>query len=209
MTRGERLRARREALGWSHSDVSQRTRIPVAHLKALEADDGSGLPPGPWAERYAATLQELYGLPVDEAPAEVELTHPVRRAGLPLRTVRAMALVSVVALFGALGVQVWQKPSLVPGLEDALAPVPEDADQHLTVQTRRTIRLKVWVDGELAHDAETPGGSKHTFDARDEIVVEVPATDAVRLRYNDEGIVPLGRRNTPRTLRFVDDEAGA
>ncbi|MFT4625847.1 MAG: transcriptional regulator with XRE-family HTH domain [Myxococcota bacterium] len=205
MTEGVRLRGRREELGWAIADVAQRTRIPLAHLEAIEEDRRGDIPAGPWADRYRATLERLYGLPHTPAPDLVEVTHPVRRAGLPLRTVRLLAAVTVLALLGALALQLWTEPSLVPGLEGVLTPAAELPDQHLRITTRRNLRLTVTVDGEVALDRECPGGSVHEFDALNEIVVTVPATEAVQLRYNGEGIIPLGRRTTPRVLRFVDD----
>jgi transcriptional regulator with XRE-family HTH domain len=210
MTRGARLRSRREALGWSLGQVAERTRIPIGHLEALEEDREVNLPAGPWATRYLAMLTELYGLPPDPVPDAAEVTHPVRRAGLPLRTVRLLATVSVLALVSAVCLQIWREPSLVPGLEQALAPPPDMPDQRVHVATRRTVWLTVTIDGVVVHDRETPGGFEKTFEARDEVTVTFPAADAVRLRYNGQSIVPLGRRTTPRTVRFVDDaEPGA
>ena len=202
---GARLRARREALGWTLSEVSQRTRIAIVHIEALEVDRAMDLPPGPLAASYVATLEALYGLSPSATRSHAELTNPVVRAGLPLQFVRALAVVSVVMLFGALGAQIWRQPSLVPGLEQALTPLPSVADQHVHITALRSVRMTVEVDGDMVYNRLAAGGEKLEFSGHDSVVVLVPATDAVRIEYNGQSILPLGRRATPRTLVFADD----
>ena len=184
-----------------------RTRIPLVHLAALEEDRQADLPAGPYADRYTQMLEEVYGLPPEPRPEPVELTHPVRRAGLPLHTVRVLAAVSVLGLAAAMVLQVWAQPSQVPGLEEALGPSLEGADQRVTIKTHRNVHLTVRVDGVVVHDRETAGNVKKTFEGRDEVSVTVPATKDVMIWYNGSLIEPQGRQVTPRTLRFVDDES--
>ena len=70
MTRGARLRARRDFLGLSLEEVSMRTRIPLVHLAALEEDRQADLPAGPYADRYTQMLEEVYGLPPEPPGTE-------------------------------------------------------------------------------------------------------------------------------------------
>lgn len=129
-------------------------------------------------------------------------TPPV--GGLPLQVVRALAMGSVLALFALIGWQAFQgraERSAAP----ARTAVP---DQHLSVLARHNTHVRVLVDGELAVDRPLPGGESLEFDAHREIVVEVPAVQAVRLEYNGRTIVPQGRQDAPRRLVFVDDLEG-
>lgn len=63
---GEVLRARREELRQTPDQVASATRIPVAHIVALEEGRYEDLPSGPYAAGYLRTLRDHYGLS-DEA----------------------------------------------------------------------------------------------------------------------------------------------
>ncbi len=205
MSTGERLRARRLELGLSLDEVAERTRIPRSYLEVIEADQLHRLPPGSYESGHRRSLEQLYAILEAPAPVPTELTHPVLRAGLPLGTVRLVALGSIAALLGTLGLQLWRDPGIIPGLEAALAPLVPVRDQVVTVEALRTVRIRAWEDGELVHDSKLPGGEELVLEAHARIALEVPATDAIRLRYNGERVVPLGRRTAPRRLFFVDD----
>jgi transcriptional regulator with XRE-family HTH domain len=63
---GELLRRAREARGVTLEAVSDRTRIPLRHLEALERSDLAALPPGPFGKGYVRTCAKLFG--VDPEP---------------------------------------------------------------------------------------------------------------------------------------------
>ncbi|UVO51447.1 DUF4115 domain-containing protein [Sphingomonas sp. SUN019] len=71
-TVGERLRAKREALGLSLAEVAARTRVPLRHLEAIEAADFAGLP----SATYAVGFVRAYARAVDED--EIVLARDVR-----------------------------------------------------------------------------------------------------------------------------------
>jgi hypothetical protein len=202
VTPGAALRARREALGQTLAEVASATRIPLEHLRAIEADKMDALPAGPYASAYVAALEEHLGVTVTVEPAP-----PPPLTGPPLRFVRWIALTSLAAMVAAIGWQVAASRGASLPAVPAEPPAPV-RDQHLVVTTRRTVDLAVTVDGEERLRRQVPGGQTLTFDAFDRIEVAVPAVDAVRLEHNGRLIVPQGRQDHPRTLVFVDD-AGA
>ncbi|NCG22234.1 MAG: hypothetical protein GWP91_24725, partial [Rhodobacterales bacterium] len=64
------IRTKRQATGQTVEEVSERTRIPVAHLIAIEDERLQDLPAGPYASAYLRTLETHLGLPVGTpAPA--------------------------------------------------------------------------------------------------------------------------------------------
>ncbi len=203
MATGAAIRARREALGRSLEDVAAATRIPVAHLEAIEADRLEDLPDGPWAAAYVRTLVGHLGIEEaseESAPGEAA----VPPAGAPLWLVKAMAGISVVALLAViLGTAVQR---LRPDLN---APVVRpEADQHLVVTAKRTTRIAVFVDGEPVLERSVAGGERLEFTAHDRIEIEVGAISDVRLAWNGESVAPQGRQDAPRRLVFVDDGGG-
>ncbi len=119
MIRGGRvLRERREALGLSLEQVAASTRIPLAHLQAIEADRLDDLPAGPYAVAYLRTLEKLLGTPAaresgaGQAPAGrsaqgARLPEPPDRVSLPaLRWAAGLSSMLVVGLVAGL---VWNQ----------------------------------------------------------------------------------------------------
>lgn len=198
--RGSVLRARRIALGRSVEEVAEATKIPVAHLRALEDEREHDLPAGPYAQAYARTLARHLG--IDEAASEEAPAAPAAPPqGAPLWLVRAMALTSLVALVVVLGSVGWER--LRPVLDrPAAAPV---ADQRVVIEARRTTTVRVGVDGARAQERAIAGGERIELAARDRVEVDVPVLADVRIEWNGETVVPQGRQDAPRRLVFVDD----
>lgn len=190
------LRERREALGLSLDEIARRTRIGREHLQAIEDGRLDDLPPGPYRQAWTRALHEVLGLEEPEPDALVE-SPPL----IPLGVVRWVALG---AAFGAIGLVAWLQFS--PSLPRVDGPaVTHTPDLHVGVTARRTVRLTVDVDGERAWAGELAGGETRTFDAHQTIDLALPAVDAVRLSLNGATVVPQGRQDAPRTIRFVDD----
>ncbi|MEZ4319172.1 MAG: helix-turn-helix domain-containing protein [Myxococcota bacterium] len=196
---GARLKEAREARGLALSDVAAQTRIPEAHLASIEADRLDALPPGPYRSAWLRTYCELVDV---EEP--IDLPSPGEPPLVPLNVVRALGLGT---LFMALGLIAWLQwgPSRKV---DVRPPVPAGPDQEVAISALRNVALRVEVDGESAYDAVLTGGETLEFAAHDIIEIEVPAVDAVKLRFNGERIVPQGRQDEPRRLVFVDDGPG-
>ena len=120
------LRPAREKKGMTLGELSRATNIPMAHLRALEDGRADTLPSGPYVSGYLRTIAEVLDMP---PPDSRELTHPVRRAGMPLGVVRLLAWGSVLALLAAAWANL--NGGLVPGdLANVLA-ARKEAHQRL------------------------------------------------------------------------------
>jgi transcriptional regulator with XRE-family HTH domain len=198
---GSTLRARREDCGLSLEELAAKTRIPLVHLEALEEGRVADLPEGPYAEAYMRALAEALDLPLGTTPPPVR---PVD-TGMPLWAVRWLALCSVLLVFGTVAWQTWSARSDVPALSSEEAVV---LTRPVDLQTRRSVHIKVDVDGAAKMDRKVVGGEALTFAGEDRVVVEVPAVDAVRIQFDGRAIVPQGRQDAPRRLVFINDVAG-
>lgn len=200
--RGRAVRERREALGVSREDASAETRIPVAHLAALEEGRLQALPAGPYAEAWMRTLEAHFGLPVGPGGTSVA-TPPA--SGAPLWVVRVVAGVAVGGLLAAL---VWRYGGDAARIATTPQPAADGVDQEVIVRALRNTSVTVIADGVVVREGELPGGEEIEVRAADRIELQVAATGALRLDYNGERIVPLGRQDEPRRLVFVDDGGG-
>jgi hypothetical protein len=178
--------------------VAQRTRIPEEHLSTIEADRFDLLPAGPYAKAWVRTYCELVG--VDEP---VEMPDPGDPPMVPLNVVRGVGLST---LFAALVLLAWTQWGPTTPVDPG-PPAPRLPDQAVSVAALRSVPLKVTVDGQPTYDAVLVGGASIDFEGHDEIAVEVPAVDAVHIRYNGQRIIPQGRQDAPRRIVFVDDGA--
>ncbi|MCB9686962.1 MAG: helix-turn-helix domain-containing protein [Alphaproteobacteria bacterium] len=201
MGRGATIRARRLALGRSLEQVSASTKIPVAHLEAIEEDRVEDLPAGPYAAAYLRALQSELELDASSESEPEPATAPP--SGAPLWLVRAIAGASVIGLIIVLASFTWERLAhrIAPG-----TPVDAPPDQVVVIQPLRTTTLRVVTDGEPRHEGQVSGGQRLEFEARDSIEVEVRAISDVKLEWNGQEIVPQGRQDAPRRLVFQDDD---
>ncbi len=63
---GQRLRAGREAHGWSRSDVAARLKLPLSLVGKLESDDYEGLTQGVFLRGYLGSYARLVEVPIEE-----------------------------------------------------------------------------------------------------------------------------------------------
>lgn len=193
---GPRLRSAREARGLALEEVSAKTRIPQAHLAAIEAGRFDSLPPGPYRQAWLRTYCELLDVEEPHVPPS-----PGEPSLIPLNVVRAVGLGT---LFTALGLISWLQwgPS---SRTDSRPPQPDVADQFVSIAARQNTRVEARVDGEPAHNGILTGGDSLEFSAHRRIELDVSAVEGVRIRYNGERIVPQGRQDSPRKIVFIDD----
>ena len=187
------LRRVRERQGLSVEQLSERTRIPLNHLVAMEEGRVEDLPVGPYAEMYRRSVREALGLTETPPPPRVHV--PAR----PLWQVRAIAAAPVIVVVGLLAWQVterWTSQSTRAG-----AP-----DQHLTVEARRNTHVTLLADGDVVVDRDLVGGEEVSASARERLELHLEATRDARLEYNGDRIVPQGRQDAPRRLVFIDDQ---
>ncbi|MFS0735794.1 helix-turn-helix domain-containing protein [Sphingomonas sp. 1P06PA] len=127
---GERLSVAREALGLSVDDIAERTRVPVRHLRTIEAGGTEGLPASTYSVGFVRTYASAVGLdpadiakqfrgelgqtPVRAVPEPFEPADPAR---VPPRLLAIVALVVAVLIAGAYAI--WRGDSLFgSGAED-------------------------------------------------------------------------------------------
>lgn len=123
--------------------------------------------------------------------------------GVPLWAVRAVGGLSALALVGVVGWRAVSSGAVGGNSEEVVV------QQEVTVIARRTARVTVRVDGELALEGELLGGAEHTFRGADRIEVAVDSVDAVRIAHNGAAVRPQGRQDRPRTLVFVPELGAA
>jgi transcriptional regulator with XRE-family HTH domain len=199
------LRALREARGLSVEDAARATRIPVAHVDAIEAGRFDDLPEGP----YRAGLLRAYAAWLDVTPDPAVLDRLAAEAGeappprTPLWAIRILAAGLCVVLLAAV---VWTlRRDLLPVTSEAPAIAPNAPDQRVSVLARRTTHLRVLVDGAVVLDRAVPGGERVEVAGHRSVEVALEGADAARVEYNGELVVPQGRQDLPRRLVFIDD----
>lgn len=114
---GEQLRAAREADGMDLEEVASRTRVPIRHLRMIEAGEYVGLPAATYSAGFVKSYARLLGLDAQDLserfraeveretvpsqrPAPFEPADPRRTP--PLGLALAVLLVAMVAILGFL-----------------------------------------------------------------------------------------------------------
>lgn len=216
-TNGQELREAREARGWTIADVSERTRINARYLDALERDDASAFPNGPFLQGFSKKYRTLLELPdrapgvaaprapepppQDDEPAPVTVTSPVRPSRATRRQVMRTAVVGgLVSLVLIL---------LVKAFGDAAAPsvtaVGEPMDLSVHVDVEEPVRVRAFVDGQRVFAEAVKPGRGQVFNGRDRLGVELETLDGVELEFQGKPLKPLGHQSRPRRLIFIDD----
>lgn len=203
-TRLEALRARRLKLGVSLDELASRTRIPVAHLQALESGRFQDLPAGPYMEGYYRVVASALG--VRESPAAPAPTADSPTSPTQPRT--KTGLVALVGVGGALLVAVvgWLlSGSTEPSPAHMALPPPKEPDQVLQLLVKKTAQFMVFTDDTPAFRGMLRAGDRKVIRAHHRIELHIEGAKTVRLHYNGQPIVPQGRQNVPFKLIFIDD----
>ncbi|MBX2800936.1 MAG: helix-turn-helix domain-containing protein [Myxococcales bacterium] len=202
LARGTALRQRRLALGKSLEEVAAATRIPLAHLAALEEGRLDALPDGPYSDMYHREVSSYLGDP------DGALSSPRIRAdggsGAPLGVVRGLAVISILGLVAVLALAAWPVVS-----ERIEVPSAETTEQELVIVVREPTQLHVVVDGVPRLDGAVSRGEELRYVGSHRIEVEVVALEHVRLIWNRQRVVPQGLQDAPRRLVFEQDVGGA
>lgn len=210
MSQGRELRAAREAMGLSLDEVAERTKIPARYLDALERDDHSVFPSGPFLSGFSRKYRALLGLPERAAAPQVvspvnEPTSTVTSPARPSSATRKRALRNA-AVGGVVAVVVL---GLVKVL-GASAPVEESAvgeptDLAVQVDVEESVRARVYIDGERKFADSLKPGPGLQFNARDELRVELETLGGVEITFQGKPLKPLGHQSRSRRLVFIDD----
>ena len=218
---GGELRAARERAGWSLEEVSRKTRIPLQHLRALEAGELHRLPSGPYRKGYIRQYRMLLGLSrdriphpeeTDPAPAPEEVVVDQVEASTR-QVIRGAVLgglvLALLVLLGRLGERLTQQ-------EETIGETP---DQVLELRPTDRVRLQVVADDRLIFEGVIEPGSKEAegrtrycqpgcrFSAHDRLEVAVSNLSLVEMFYNGRPLKPLGAQSRARRLVFIDDAA--
>ncbi len=221
MTPGQELRAARTAQGLTLPQVAERTRIPTRYLQALEDDDASMFPTGPFHVGFSKKYRTLLGLP-DRAPlpagrpsAEGGRTRGAEEEPEPTATVTAPAQPSSatrrralqMALLGGLLVSAGLLTfrALGEATPELTEPIGEPMDLAVQVDVEEAVRVRAYADGERKFSDALKPGPGMMFLGRDTLKVELETLAGVELTFQGKPLRPLGHQSRPRRLVFIDD----
>lgn len=121
---------------------------------------------------------------------------------------RGVGFVSVVVwgLAALVYVSQWMTPAADQGGSVATPATP--SGQFLAVEVRRNTVLRVTADGAVVVDRRVEPGEQLEWKGVRSLIVEGAAPEALRIEWNGQRVVPLGRQDEPRRLVFVDDAEG-
>lgn len=235
MTDGATLRRRRERLGLSLEAVSAGTRVPLEYLRALEAGEAHRIPPGPYADRYAAAVDALLtrvatqgpvalvsepmppsegppSLPSvdgeDVTPSEVSVVTRAVPDAPPPQDGIPFPLVRRAAIFALVLAGLFMGWDLLVRWQPWRSVGATGPDQLLVeLKVRENARIVVRVDGILREDRVFAGKETAAWRGRERIEVDVPRLDLVSVAFEGRRIDPRGEQDRPRTLTFVNDRA--
>lgn len=210
LTAGEELHAARVALGLSLDEVAERTRIPVRYLQALEDDDLSVFPSGPFLTGFSKKYRALLGLPeravsLRAAAPMPELTSTVTSPASPSsatrkRAIRTAAIGGVLAVTALLLMRV-----LGASAPEAEPTIGEPMRLFLEVDVEEAVRARVYSDGEREFAEALKPGPPAVFAGRDEVRIELETLSGVELTFQGKQLKPLGHQSRSRRLVFIDD----
>jgi hypothetical protein len=209
------LREARERQGLTLDQVAAQARIPRRYLEALENDDTSAFPKGPFLSSYLGQYRRLMG--VGEAPAPRVAPHTpeptVTNTSMGFGSRRMRWGIAIGALgFVALWLLVAVGRELSGGSGDT--PLGEPANLTLLVSVVEPVKATVVADGRPVFKGALSPGPQHPFEAHDRLEISLATLDQVTLIYRDSPLKPLGTRlkplgeqGSPRRLVFIDDGA--
>ncbi len=179
------------------ADVSRATRVPAAHIIALEEDAAGRLPDGPYAEAYHRAVLDCLGMTEGSDPGRPRAKREAFELSLPF--VRVLAVVSLLALVGLGG---WVTAARL----GVSMPVAVDPVHEVRVEALRTVHVKLAADAEAATvDREVLGGEIVTVTGQDRVDLDVSEVGAVTVTWNGREVAPVGLSHLGRHFIFVDE----
>lgn len=145
VSRGQQLRAAREATGWGIEEVALRLRLSEATVLALEEDELAKLPPRTFVNGYVRSYARLLGLDpqplLDEGGAEVdELVSSIREpdkhgaSKIPYTLVFGLVLVALVVLVGMWWISREEAPAPVAAISEPQQPSVESPAETVELE---------------------------------------------------------------------------
>jgi cytoskeletal protein RodZ len=232
---GDQLRSLREAQGLEVSDIGARTRIPLRHLKAIEASDYAALPSETYALGFVRSYARAVGASDSELAAQLraelgreplpepgrQVYEPVDTARLPSKLLAWTALALAILVIG--GYILWRNQRL--GGDEPL-PTPVETTATPTANTPATTAPAPNPSGTVVLTATAPVWVKIS-DGTNNLVMrelavnerfEVPATavdpriqtgkpEGLAVTVGGKPVAPLGP--PARTIKNVSLKADA
>ncbi len=218
------LRARRERLGLSLEQASDRARIPAHYLAAMETGDREVLPSGPFRRGYQRQYLEFLGLDpntpiLEDPPHEPTQTITMAIDEVPMGRLVMSGFVLTMVVVLLLRVLF----ELTGSVADAGDPTTADAEvvteevppenlspgamptSRLRIRAIEPSRISTRVDSQDSYRGTLPAGEIIDLEGREQIEVFASDLTTIRITYNGERIEPLGNLSKPRRLVFVQD----
>lgn len=131
-------------------------------------------------------------------------------AGGSLTLARGVGFVSVVMWVVAAAVYIGRTapaPEPTPRTAAGIrSPTGEVTSGHLLeIEVKRSTALRVVMDDVVVVDRRVEPREELAWEGAHRFVVEGAAPEALRIEWNGERVVPLGRQDEPRRLVFIDD----
>ena len=218
-TTGARLRAQRQARGWTLDSAEEASGVKAAHLVAIERGRPDMLPASGYALGYVRAYARALGLDADALVADYKRElqgRPLARASqgprifdagsrrLPRGMIPALAVVGAVVMLGAwYGVQLdtaaAPDPGAVtqiePGGTESQAPIP---DSVVTLRTTAPSWIRIRDEqGRLVVNRVFVTDEQWQAARGEAFTVSVRDGGAVELLVGERSLGPLGRRGEP------------
>jgi cytoskeleton protein RodZ len=235
-TVGEQLKAERERLELSLSDLAAKTRVPMRHLDAIERSDFGALPGTTYTLGFARSYANAVGMNAAKVSADlrVELAQgghegyqaptqnyePADPSRVPSRTLAwTAAAIGVVVVAAYL---IWRSMALDPSVPvpaiaeqqtaaepEAAAPTTAPADGPVVLTATGDVWVKIYdADNKRLYEKEMKVGDSFTVpsDANKPMIV-TGRPQALTVTVGGEAIPPLGAAD--KTIADVEVSASA
>jgi Helix-turn-helix domain/Domain of unknown function (DUF4115) len=196
----DNLRRERERRGLSFDDVARLAKIPARYVKALEEDDVTVLPKGPFRNGYRKQYLEFLGLDEQDLVATERAAAPEVPVARLVAGGFAVTVLLVVALrVGAAALDWIERPAEI---EVAGASTGEPS-QVVGVRAVDATRITVRVDGGAVEPLTLAAGENREVRGTERVEIDAQDLTRVVVTYNGERVEPLGNISRGRRLVFL------
>lgn len=219
---GAFLKSKREERGIALEEMSEKTRIPLRYLSALEEDRLDALPGKVYERLFIRTYADIVGINVEELGRqfkeiqntlelklrpEDEGRSPLLKRGIFALGILTVALVAVLLLTrGEQEQTAVRVPDVIPNLVPAQAadsfvpqppvapPEPESLNLELVATEDNWIRLSA--DDKAIFEAELKPGERKTFTAEKKLKLSLGRAWAANIWLNGHRLKKLGKEGS-------------
>ena len=216
-TMGELLRGGRDRAGMTVEEVADATNMPRDTIVALEQDDISVLPEGPFTRGFIRIYSRVLGIPAEPVLEAYSRALGVQQYVLdePVRQLRRLRYTRILAGVVALAV-------VVIGIGSLIFTSKSDPELHVVnteVQRVEQLRegsvvelvalrpceIEVVIDGRSGFNGKISGGSRQEWVPQSEMRVTASEANAIEVRIDGQKTGTLGPLGTgvQRTWRVL------